>query len=168
MLLPKKYAKYMPMSGFPAKKGSALQISISENKKDELNPITRLFVEMAPQVKDKPPSGSSESPFSWEKKIYISLKEEEVGQFLAVFRGTLQGVDIIHKFPIDGPPENQKLSTLSIVSGDFNGKPNWKVALRQKVGNEEAVMLQVFLQPEDVEVLVVILQECIRRMYRLG
>lgn len=161
----KKYSKYVPFSGFPEKKGSALQVSISKMKdKDE---TVRLFIEMAPQVKDKPASGSNESPFSWDSKIFIALKEEEVGKLLACFRGRLPSVDIIHKFPIDAPPETQKTSTLSLKEGEYKGTINWQIQLRQKVGMADGVSLGLYLQPEDAEILVVLLQECVRQMYRL-
>lgn len=161
----KKFAKYLPMGGFPSKKGSALQVSVSKLK----NGSHRLFVEMAPQVKDKPPSGSSESPFDWGQKIFIALKEEEVGKLLALFRRRIKKVDIIHKFPMDAPPEQQKMTTLSLQEGEYKGKGviNWGLKLRQKMGNQEAQQEQLFLQAEDVEILMVILQECVKRMYNL-
>lgn len=160
----KKYSKYLPMTGFPEKRGSALQVSISELKDSD---SVRLFVEMAPQTKEKPPAGSSESPFDWTLKSYIALKEEEVGKVLACLRGRIESADIIHKYPIDGPPEKQKTSRLSIKIGEFQGKTNWQVSLNQRVGTGDNVSLVIYLQPEDTEILVVILEECIRQMYRL-
>lgn len=166
----KKYAKYMPMSGFPDKKGTALQVSISEFGKGpdskELGTV-RLFVEMAPQVKDKPPSGSTESPFDWEKKIFISLKEEEVGRVLACLRGRVAAAQIIHKFPIDAPKESQKTSMLLVKKGEYQGETNWQVQLRQKVGLGEEQSFNIYVQPEDAEILIIILEECIRKMYRV-
>jgi hypothetical protein len=166
----KKFAKYMPMSGFPAKKGQALQISITEYKSDgkpDSPPTVRLFVEFAPQVKDKPASGSSESPFDWAKKIFISLKEEEVGLLLATLRGRVQSGQVIHKFPIDAPEDTQKTSTLNVKSGEYNGETNYQISLRQKVGLGESISYAIYLQPAEAEIVIVILEECIRRMYRL-
>lgn len=160
----KKYAKYMPMSGFPAKKGNALQISISQLKDSD---VVRLFVEMAPQTKDKPPSGSSESPFDWGLKCFIALKEEEVGRMLACFRGRVPDVSIIHKHPIDAPEDKQKVSKLNLKSGEYQGERNWQINLRQKSGLNEEVSFNMYLQPEDTELLIVILEECVRRMYQL-
>lgn len=160
----KKFAKYLPMSGFPQKRGTALQISIVKIKDSD---NVRLFAEFAPQVKDKPPSGSTDSPFSWEQKIFIALKEEEVGKLLSVFRGRLKSAEIIHKFPIDAPKDKQKISTLIVAENEYNGVLNWKFGLSQKVGAADAMYLQTYLQPEDVEILVVMLQECIKKMYRL-
>ncbi|MHC5056390.1 MAG: hypothetical protein ACYTKD_16965 [Planctomycetota bacterium] len=159
----KKFAKYLPMGGFPQKKGAALQVSISKLKSGS----TRLFVEMAPQTKAKPPSGSSASPFDWDQKIFIALKEEEVGKLLALFRNRLSKVDIIHKYPMDAPPEQQKTTTLRLTAGDYNGVPNWGVQLRQAMGKEKPQQEQLYLQPEDVEILMVILQTCVQRMYNL-
>lgn len=159
----KKYAKYLPMGGFPQKKGSALQVSISETR----SKVVRLFIEMAPQTKAKPPSGSTESPFDWDKKIFIALKEEEVGQVLALLRGRLDKVDIIHKHPIDAPPEQQKTTTINLTKGSYQGKVNWGLRLKQQMGKNPAQQEQLYLQVEDAEILMVILQECLRRMYRL-
>jgi len=164
----KKYAKYMPMSGFPEKKGNALQVSISEyGDEGQPNKTIRLFVEMAPQVKDKPPSGSSESPFDWGKKIFIALKEEEVGRILACLRCRVASAQIIHKFPIDAPKESQKTSMLSVKKGEYKDEINWQVVLKQKLGLGEEQSFAIYLQPEDAEILVIILEECIRKMYRV-
>jgi len=159
----KKYAKYLPMGGFPTKKGSAIQVSVSQLKNDSW----RLFVEMAPQTKEKPKSGSTVSPFDWGQKIFIALKEEEVGKIMACFRGRINKVDIIHKFPIDAPPEQQKTTTLRITTGEYNGQVNWGVQLRQGMGKQSPQQEQLFLQAEDVEILMVILQSCITKMYKL-
>jgi len=160
----KKYAKYMPMSGFPAKRGSALQISTSVLKDKE---TVRLFVEMAPQIKDKPPSGSTESPFDWNQKIFMALKEEEVGRFLACLRGRVGEMNLIHKFPIDAPKEEQKTSKLLVKQGEYNDTINWLVNLKQKIGLNDEVGYSVYLQPEEAEILIVLLEDCIRKMYRL-
>ncbi len=165
----KKFAKYMPMSGFPDKKGNALQISISEfaGTDPQEKGTVRLFVEMAPQVKDKPPSGSSESPFDWGKKIFISLKEEEVGRILACLRSRVASAQIIHKFPIDAPKESQKTSMLSVKKGEYQGETNWQVQLKQKIGVGEEQYFNIYIQPEDAEILIIMLEECIRKMYRM-
>ena len=160
----KKFAKYLPMGDFPNKKGGALQVSISQLKN---NKSWRLFIEMAPQTKAKPPSGSTVSPFDWEKKIFIALKEEEVGKLLALFRRRIKKVDIIHKYPMDAPPEQQKTTTLSITEGMYRDVVNWGVRLKQGMGRETPQQEQLFLQAEDVEILTVILQTCIKRMYNL-
>jgi hypothetical protein len=162
-IYPKKFAKYLPMPGFPTKVGTALQISITSTKDN----VVKLFVELAPQVKNKPPTGSSESPFSWEKKIFISLKDEEVAKLLTVFKGRVKSTQIIHKFPIDGPAETQKTSTLTVAESEYNGNINWKLGLGQKIGNGEQNFLQIYLQEEDIEILVVLLTECLKRMYNL-
>lgn len=159
----KKFAKYLPMGNFPTKKGAALQVSISQLK----NKSWRLFIEMAPQTKAKPPSGSSVSPFDWDKKIFIALKEEEVGKLLALFRRRIKKVDIIHKFPMDAPPEQQKTTTLNITEGMYKDVVNWGVRLKQGMGRESPQQEQLFLQAEDVEILMVILQKCIENMYNL-
>ena len=160
----KKFAKYLPMGAFPTKRGSALQVSISQQKN---NKSWRLFIEMAPQTKAKPPAGSSVSPFDWGKKIFIALKEEEVGKLLALFRGRIKKVDIIHKYPMDAPADQQKTTTLRLSEGEYNGKINWGCQLRQEVGREGPQQEQLFLQLEDVEILMVILQKCVERMYNL-
>ncbi len=157
----------MPMSNFPTKVGHALQVSISEYGDDTKPKTIRLFVEMATQIKDKPVSGSTESPFDWNGKIFIALKEEEVGRLLACFRQRVAGAQIIHKFPIDAPEESQKTSTLSVKAGEYNGETNWQVSLRQKVGLGESQTFNIYLQPEDTEILILILEECIRKMYRV-
>lgn len=159
----KKFAKYLPMGGFPTKRGAALQISISQLK----NKSWRLFLEMAPQTKPKPPSGSTASPFDWEKKIFIALKEEEVGKLLALFRRRIRKVDIIHKFPMDAPPEQQKTTTLQVTEGMYKDVVNWGLRLKQGMGRETPQQEQLFLQVEDVEILMVILQKCIERMYNI-
>ena len=122
---------------------------------------------MAPQTKAKPPSGSSVSPFDWDKKIFIALKEEEVGKLLALFRRRINKVDVIHKYPIDAPAEQQKTTILNVSEGEYNGVVNWGVRLKQKMGNQDAQQEQLFLQVEDVEILMVILQTCVQRMYNL-
>ena len=159
----KKFAKYLPMGNFPAKKGSAIQVSVSQLK----NKSWRLFVEMAPQTKEKPKSGSTMSPFDWGEKIFIALKEEEVGKLMALFRRRIKKVDIIHKFPIDAPPEQQKTTTLRLTEGEYNGVVNWGVQLRQAMGKQKPQQEQLYLQAEDVEILMVLLQNCIEKMYNL-
>lgn len=156
-----KFCKYLPMSG--EKRGSALQASISKLS----NSVVRFFIEMAPQTKAKPKAGSNESPFDWDKKIFISLKEEEVGKILALFSGRTNKVDVIHKFPIDAPPEQQRTTILSIGESKYNEAVNWFVRLKQTVGNNPSQQLQIFLQPEDVEILIVMLRKCIEQMYNL-
>jgi len=157
----KPFAKYMPLAKFPEKKGCALQCVTIETKSG----VKRFLIEMAPQVKPKPPSGSTASPFSWENKIKIALKEEEVGAFMATLRRRSKQLSVIHKYPIDAPKETQRLSTLKIEERMNQGICNWQLRLSQKVGLGEAQAYTIYLQPSDAEILMVLLEDCIKRMY---
>jgi hypothetical protein len=159
----KKFAKYMPMGGFPDKRGYALQASISTDSRERI----RFFVEMAPQTKPKPKSGSTESPFDWKLKKYISLDAAEMGNLLACLRGRLQNVKIVHKFPMDAPPTEQKITGLEVKKGEYNGLPNWGVSLTQKVGTEKPETYQLYLSAGEVEIIMAFLSSAIAQSYEL-
>ena len=158
-----KFAKYMPMGKFPDKVGYALQTSISKDQRER----TRFFVEMAPQVAPKPKSGSSESPFDWKLKKFISLDAAEMGNLMACFRGRVGEVKIVHKFPMDAPPAQQKLTALKVKQGEFNGLPNWGFSLMQKMGDERPETYQLYLSAGEVEVLMIFLSTGIAENYEL-
>lgn len=159
----KKFAKYMPMGNFPEKCGHALQVSVTKDGRER----TRLFVEMAPQTKPKPPSGSTESPFDWQLKKFISLDENEMGLIMACFRGREKEVKIVHKYPQDAPAAKQKLTGLTVKAGEYKGKKNWGVSLMQKMGEEAPETFNIFLSAGEVEVLMVILQYGIQQAFGL-
>lgn len=161
--MPKKFAKYMPMSGFPQQVGHALQASITTDKRERV----RFFIEMAPQTSAKPPSGSTESPFDWERKKFISLDDNEMGQLLSVFRGREQEIKIIHKYPNNVPASQQKLTGLTIRKGEFKGKVNWSVSLMQKMGDDKPETYQIYLGPGEVEVFMILLQNGISQSFEL-
>lgn len=156
-----KFAKYMPMGDFPARKGSAMQVSLARMDNEKV----RLFIEMAQQTKPKPPSGSYESPFDWKEKIFISLKEEEVGNILACLHGRKPEVDIIHKYPMNAPTEKQKTTTLKVKQGEFRNEMNWGFSIRQKIGNGDAVSVNIYVGVGDVEILMMYCLEALKAMY---
>jgi hypothetical protein len=161
-----KFCKYMPVSSFPEKKGFALQASVSQDQKGR----TRLFIEMAPQVKPKPPEGSTESPFDWEQKKFISLDDGEMADILACFHGYLKKVTIYHKFPVDAPPEKQKVTILNVEEGEYNKVVNWRFALSQKIGGttvDNTENFQVYIQPGEAEVLKIFITKALEKFYRL-
>jgi len=161
--MPKKFAKYMPMGGFPDKRGYAFQASISQDSRDR----TRFFIEMAPQTKPKPKSGSTESPFDWDLKKFISLDAAEMGNLQACFRGRLNKVEIIHKFPMNAPPAEQKITGLTVEKGEWQGKANWGVSITQKMGTEKPENYRLFISAGEVEVLMVFLTKAIAQAYEL-
>lgn len=160
----KKFAKYMPMGAYPQKVGHALQASVTTDKRERV----RFFVEMAPQTGPKPPSGSSESPFDWDKKKFISLDENEMGHLLSVFRGREKEIKIVHKYPHDAPAAQQKMTALTVVyNGEYNGKKNWGVSLMQKMGEAKPETYNIFINAGEVELLMIMLQYGVQRAYDL-
>ena len=157
----KKFAKYMPVGAFPAKRGYAFQASLSKDSKDRV----RFFIEMAPQVGPKPKSGSSESSFDWKLKKFISLDDVEMGQIMACLRGRTKDVNIIHVYPMNAPPAEQKTSGLKVIRGEYNGQTNWGFQLMQKVGTASPETYQLYIQPGEAEVLMLMLEAGIRESY---
>jgi len=163
----KKFAKYMPMASFPEKRGSALQIGISEYQRENKSTKTVVMLEMVHQSKPKPPTGSTESGFDWAKdKIFMSLKDLEIAGIIGVIIGIKDELKVIHKHPIDGPEEQQKSSTLEVRMNDFRGTKNLLIKMGQKKpGSTEYTSVQIALQPEDFIVLRLILEGAIKKIY---
>ena len=86
---------------------------------------------------------------------------------MALFRGRIDKVDIIHKFPIDAPAAQQKTTTLSLTTNEWKGNMQWGIKMRQGMGGNTPQQEQLFLAVEDTELLMVILTECVKKMYRL-
>jgi len=166
----KKFAKYMPMAAFPEKKGSALQIGISEYKRENKSTKTVVMLEMVQQSKPKPPTGSTESGFDWANdKIFMSLKDLEIAGIIAVIVGLKEELKVIHKHPIDGPEETQKTSTLEVKMNDFRGIQNLVIKMGQKKpGTQDYTSIQIALQPEEFIVLRLVLEGAIKQIYNLG
>lgn len=155
-----KFIKYAPVSTFPDKKGYAIQFGASLRRDKGIKGT----VEMAVQTKPKPSAGSSESPFDWkDSKLFMQLNAMEIGQILALFRGRLKEVKIIHKSPIDGAEDIQTVSNLTLTespTGDIG------VSMQQKKpGSKEFVRYNIYLKPEDVEILFILFTEILKYMY---
>lgn len=156
-----KFAKYMPTSAFPDKKGSAFQFGTTVFKDSDKIYGT---LEMVGQSKPKPAAGSTDSPFEWSEKLLMVVNDRELGQLLAVLRGRVESTKIIHKYPTDAAPAEQTTTTFALSNsqtGDVGAQ------MSQKRPDKEYVNLSIYLKPEDSEVLIVLLSEAIRQMYNV-
>lgn len=155
-----KFIKYMPMAGFPAKKGYAIQFGLSDRRGKWV-----ATAEMAPQVKDKPPSGSKESPFDWSDgaKIFAMLDAFELGQGLAVMNGARKEEKIIHKFPMDAEASKQTTTSLTFTASDTG---DLGIGMQQKTPNDkEFRRYNIFIKPDEVEVLRIVFRKMIEAIY---
>jgi len=154
-----KFAKYMPTSAFPAKTGSAFQFGTTTFKDSDKIYGT---LEMVGQSKPKPAAGSTESPFDWSNKLLMAIGDREIGQLLGVLRGRTASTKIIHKYPTDAAPAEQTTTTFEFSnseSGDIGAK------MSQKKPGKDFVNLNIYLKPEDAEVLIVLLSDAVKKMY---
>ena len=75
-------------------KGSAIQFRAAKKKKG----TPCIFIEAAKQIGEKPPPGSTESPFDWKNKLTIMLGLDEIGEIQACVKGlTWKEIKLIHK-----------------------------------------------------------------------
>lgn len=152
-----KFEKYMPSTKFPEVKGNALQIGAALKKNKDICVI----VEMAKQNKAQEARGAN--CFDWKSKIIMSLGVADIATILGYIVGRSKECKLIHKYPVDGPAEQQKTTVLEFKYSD---KSDLGVKLSQrKAGEHEFAMMQVYLTPGEIEVLDVLLRHVLVKMY---
>lgn len=153
-----KFEKYMPSTKFPEVKGNALQmgVSVKKNKKD-----IGVIVEMAKQ--NKAQEGRGANCFDWPSKLLMSLGPNDVATILGYIVGRSKECKLIHKYPVDGPAEQQKTTVLELKYSDKSDL-GFKLS-QKKPGEHEFAQVQVYLTPGEIEVLDVLLRHVLIKMY---
>lgn len=155
-----KFAKYAPVTDFPNKRGTALQLGVSTKKNGEVVGT----VEMTVQVKPKPTAGSKESIFDWKNKIFMQINDLEIGKIITVMTGRAPEGKIVHKFPTDAAADQQTVSSIDLK---FNGETGdvWFGVQQKRAGEKDFAKCGLFIKPEEVEVIIVLLRAIIGHIY---
>lgn len=139
-------------------KGFAVQFKKSANKRG----LPCLRVEAALQTGEKPPPGSTESPFDWENKLTMSIELGEIGQLMAVTQCRQNDLKLYHKFQEkDG---NVKDTSLSVQWTEYQGKKNLTFNMSQKRG-DDSKNVRLFLSQGEVSLWQEMMSMIVREYY---
>lgn len=145
----KDFRVYRPVNDFPAKKGAAFQFSPGRNKRGDI----AIYIYASKQSKPKPPAGSKESPFEWnkDKTIRMRLDLSDIGKVLAVLSGARDKVDIVHKIAFEGEEQTKSFKVEKGSPGTFgvnasiNRGTGWDNTFTF-FGADEAAIFKLFLE----------------------
>eukprot|EP01126_Amoeba_proteus_P032739 TRINITY_DN3195_c0_g1_i1.p1 TRINITY_DN3195_c0_g1~~TRINITY_DN3195_c0_g1_i1.p1 ORF type:complete len:236 (+),score=38.97 TRINITY_DN3195_c0_g1_i1:46-708(+) len=130
--------------------GSAMQFSY--------NPVSKsVYIQLAKQKGPKLPPGVSGNQFDWENKLVTKISISESGKILALFKGRLEAVDLIHRFPSAQLPTQ---TTIKILKGKKEG--TWALqVMKDHAGTKKSIAF--FFTTAESRLIQVFLEEAICR-----